>query len=462
MAENEQPIPKEQPQVVSVAQSEIRLYNFSDFSYDTGFADGALRLGELPYYETFSTNLEKRDLAEQLLERCRQEIARLKTELASIKQRTLELYSTIFDREEKVRFTEIRLKEAYQKKEEIKNEIQTLESRRRLIDPENSWFVASLLLISGFAFIVADVLITKDIMEQVLSLSKSDSWIISISISLTVFGIKPVIDRVFERPRWEQNKIVRNNVLLIVTGILILILLALLGYIRVKGYSIIVVGANSDALLEIFKNPSLLAVFVIASMLFAIVGALCLSMGFRSLEQNNERWGLSKKSENATRLLTYQENRIFELLDIETKYRKELREVQKELELQPSQAQLEMRLAGLESQEKDLMGLVAEANSTAQAAWYREGAARGERFNVSGELYVSPIRMERWVVPESIQGPYRGRWARNGNNNAQESGESPKTTTYRPGDYLYQQIRNAIALHDNRTNKKSFSNGKQS
>lgn len=445
----------------SSSQPEIKLYNFSDFSYDTGFADGALRLGELPHYETFSTNLEKRDLAEQLLERCRQEIVRLKTELASIKQRTLELYSTIFDREEKVRFTEIRLKEAYQKKEELKNEIQILESRRRLIDPENSWFVASLLLISGFAFIVADVLITKDIMEQVLSLSKSDSWIISISISLTVFGIKPVIDRVFERPRWEQNKIVRNNVLLIVTGILILILLALLGYIRVKGYSIIVVGANSDALLEIFKNPSLLAVFVIASMLFAIVGALCLSMGFRSLEQNTERWRLSGKRDNAIRLLSFQENRIFELLEIETKHRKELREAQKELELQASQAQLEMRLAGLESQEKDLMGLVAEANSTAQAAWYREGAARGERFNVSGELYVSPIRMERWVVPESIQGPYRGRWPRGGNNNAQESGESPKTTTYRPGDYLYQQIRNAIALHDNRTNKKSFSNGKQ-
>lgn len=445
----------EPKQTDAPSESQNKVISFSEFSYDTGFADGALRLGELPHYEAFSTNLEKRDLAEQLLALCRQEIADLKLDLSSLKQRTLELYSTVFDREEKIRFTEIRLQEAYQKQADFKNEIQSHENKQRLIVPENSWVVTILLLIFGFVFILSDVLITQDVMEDALSLGEFDSWILAISISLTVFGIKPLIDRVFERPRWEQNKILRNNILLIIVGLGILIMLSILGYLRVKGYAVLTAETSSEDLESIYDNSSLFYLFIIASILFAIVGALCLSMGFRSLEQNSDRWNLTKKSKNASRLLTFQENRIFELLEIETRYRKELRESQKELELQPLRAQLEMRLVGLQSQEKDLMGLMAEANSTAQAAWYKEGTARGERFNVSGELYVSPIRIDRWVVPESIQGKWHVI-----NKPPKGTGESTQTPIHRTGDYLYQQIRNAIALHDNRTNKKSISNGK--
>ena len=449
----------EPKQTDAPSESQIKVLSFSEFSYDTGFADGALRLGELPHYETFSTNLEKRDLAEQLLAGCRQEIAELKLNLSSLKQRTLELYSIVFDREEKIRFTEIRLQEAYQKQTDFKNEIQSLETKHRFITPENSWVVTILLLIFGFVFILSDVLITQQVMVEALSLDVYDSWILAISISLTVFGIKPLIDRVFERPRWEQNKILRNNILLVSIGLGILIMLSILGYLRVKGYAILTSEASSEDLAIIYNSSSLFYLFIIASILFAIVGALCISMGFRALEQNSDRWNLSKKSKNASRLLVFQENRIFELLEILTRYRKELRESQKELELQPLRAQLEMRLVGLQAQEKDLMGLVAEANSTAQAAWYREGAARGERFNVSGELYVSPIRIDRWVVPESIQGAYWVKWP-GSNKPPKGTGESTQTPIHRNGDYLYQQIRNAIALHDNRTNKKSISNGK--
>lgn len=445
-----------------VSNAEFKLYTFSDFSYDTGFADGALRLGELRQYETFSTHLEKKELAEALLTRCRHEMDKLNAELDQLKHRTLELYATIFDREEKLNFTGVRLEETKQKKEEFKSLIQSLESRRRLIEPENSWVVASIVVLSGFVFILADILITEEILEKVLSMTKFEAWTIAVSISLTVFGVKPLIDRIFERPRWESDKVLRNNVLLIVTGVFILLMLALLGFIRVKGYKIILTNSSMEEWAKIFSDPTLYGIFILASMLFAVVGALCLSIGFRSAEQNAKRWILSNKSKKIERLLSFQESRSFELQEMETKIRKELREAQKELELQPVKSQLDMRLVGLEVEEKDLMIMVSEANATAQAAWYSEGVARGERFNVSGELYVSPIRMERWVVPESIQGPYQSRTPRDPRNQPPPGTEKPKHPAIRNDEHLYQQIRNAIALHDNRTNKKSFSNGKQS
>ncbi len=456
MEGNEQKPTEEPKKEDSVSVQQLKLYNFSDFSYDTGFADGALRLNAPTHYETFSTNLEKKDLAQQLLLICRQEIARLKTELVGLKQRTLDLYAIVFDREEKLRFTGIQLEEEGNKKEALSREIETLESRRRLIQPENYWIPGIILILAGAVLFLADIFFTQGMLILALSLDVLESWIIAISISFTIFGIKPVIDRVFERPRWEQNKIYRNNTLLIITGILVLIVLALLGYVRIISLQTIASGeVDLEASMSSLNSPALFPIFILASVLFAIVGALCFSMGFRSMEQNYTRLHLAKKRDHAARLLKFQESRIFELHEIEAKYRKELREAQKELELQPLQAQLEMRLAGMESQEKDLMALIAEANSTAQAAWYREGAARGEKFSVSGELYVSPIRMERWVVPEYIKSPSSG-----GGIIKFPPSKSTDNPVQPLGDYLYQQIRNAIALHDNRTNKKSISNGK--
>lgn len=291
-------------------------------------------------------------------------------------------------------------------------------------------------------------------------MSKFEAWTIAISISLTVFGIKPVIDRIFERPRWEDKKVLKNNVFLVFTGLSIVTMLAFLGCLRVKGYEIILTDKSSSEWYKLFSDPSLFVIFILASMLFAVVGALCLSIGFRSSEQNTTRWRLLSKIKESTSLLLSQETAILEIQDTEAKCRHELREAQKELELQPTKDKLEMRIAGLGFEEKDLMALVAEASSLAQAAWYREGMARGERFNISGELYVSPIRMERWVVPESIQGSYQIRIKGRNGVPPSKPAEPQKEPVTRSGDYLHQQIRNAIALHDNRTNKKSFNNGK--
>lgn len=440
---------------------EIKLYSFSDFSYDTGFADGALRLRDVSHYETFSANLEKKELAINLLERCRRELAKLTAELELMKCRTLELYSTIFEREEKINITGVRLKEAFQKRDEQKEVLQKVEDACQLVNSENSRFPAIMLLVSGFSFILADVLITEEIMEEVLSMSKFEAWTIAISLSLTVFGVKPIIDRIFERPRWENNKILRNNVFLVLTGLLIMSMLALLGYLRVKGYEIMISGLSSKEWANIFKNQALFGIFILASILFAVVGALCLSIGFRSSEQNSARRSLSSRIKQLMQQLSLQETVILELQEGEARWRQELRQAQKELEIQPLKTTLEMRIAGLGLEEKDLMGLIAEANSAAQAAWYRAGIARGESFNVSGELYVSPIRMERWVVPESIQGSYQIRIKGRNGESQSKSVDTRKEPITRTGDYLYQQIRSAIALHDNRAQKKSsFNNGK--
>jgi hypothetical protein len=467
--ENQEPKATSSINAAEVRPEYVTVYPYSTFSYDTGFADGVLRLGAPKYYETFSENLEKKELAESLLERCRRDISRIETELRRIQTRTLELFSTAFDREEKIGFAETRLNEALKKREELELGVQNNQHKYETIEPEYSMVVAFIMLAVGLIFIGSDVLITQGIMQQALSMQPYEAWIIAVSISLTAFAIKPAIDRIFERPLRNNKKVLRNNVMLIIMSILIIVMLGFLGYFRSYAYLVNFKYAQNpeDALIlkeweNLFISPTIITVFTIASILFAVVGALCLSIGFKSTEQHFSGIGLRLfKGKRLQKELGSQETKVFELREITSQYKKELRESQKEIELMPAQNKLEMRLAGLNVEEKDLMMLIAEANTTAQAAWYKEGAARGERFNVSGELFVSPIRTERWVVPEPIQGPFSGSQRGVSRPRYNSSPETARSSVSRSDDYLYQQIRSAIALHDNKNLKKTSSNGKQ-
>jgi len=444
----------------------VTVYPYSTFSYDTGFADGVLRLGTSPHYAVFSENLEKKELAESLLLRCQKEISKIEEELHNIKKRTLELFSIVFDREEKIGFADTRLQESLTKRVEIEQAIQKNQHKHDALEPEYSMVVAFIMLLVGFLFIISDVLITQGIMEQALSMRPYEAWIIAISISMTAFAVKPAIDRIFERPLRVQKKVLRNNVMLIVLSVLIIIMLGTLGYFRSFAYSVMLIQGDDLEFLEQWKDlitsTPIIVIFTIASVLFAVVGALCLSIGFKCAEQHFSGIGLRRyKGKRLQKELESQETKVFELREITSQYKKELRESQKEIELMPAQNKLEIRLAGLNVEEKDLMMLIAEANATAQAAWYKEGAARGERFNVSGELFVSPIRTERWVVPEPIQGPFSGYQRGVSRPRYNSSPETARSSVNRSDDYLYQQIRSAIALHDNKNLKKTSINGKQ-
>lgn len=467
--ENSQATTTADTNTTEVKPEYVTVYPYSTFSYDTGFADGVLHLGASPHYAVFSENLEKKELAESLLVRCQKEISRLEEELHNIKKRTLELFSIVFDREEKIIITETRINEALKKREELEQGIQKNQHKYEGIEPEYSMVVAFIMLAVGFIFIGSDVLITQGIMQQALSMEPYEAWIIAVSISMTAFAIKPAIDRIFERPLRNNKKVLRNNVMLIIMSVLIIVMLGVLGYFRSFAYAVMLnnEGNVSDAEFlkqwkDLITSAPIITIFTIASILFAVVGALCLSIGFKCTEQHFTGIGLQKlKGKRLQKELGSQETKVFELREITSQCKKELRESQKEIELMPAQNKLEMRLAGLQVEEKDLMMLIAEANSTAQAAWYREGAARGERFNVSGELFVSPIRTERWVVPEPIQGPIYRTPREITRPRHTQSQEPIRNSNLRSDDYLYQQIRSAIALHDNKNIKRSSSNGKQ-
>lgn len=443
----------------------VTVYPYSTFSYDNGFADGVLKLGESPYFATFSENLEKKNLAESLLQRCRNELAKIGTELSNIKTQTIELYATVFEREEKISFEETRLNEALDKRQELEKSIKETWQKRESIDPEYSIAVAFIMLLVGFVFIGADIWITQGIMEDVLSMKPMEAWVIAISISFTAFAIKPAIDRIFEKPLRTKQKVLRNNIMLIVIGILIVAMLGFLGYFRIKGIDILI-GLHKDdeahfkKWIELINSPTIIIVFTIASILFAVVGALCLSIGFKCFEEHFRRYGLLINGGwLLKKRLKAQEGTIFNIRESLALLKKDLKTASTKLELLPAQQNLEMRLAGLQIEEKDLMMIIAEANTLAQIAWYREGAARGERFTVSGDLFVSPIRTERWVVPEPIQGPY-STGSRGFRPRSTPNLEPTKGTISRSDDYLYQQIRNAIALQDNKSNKKHSNNGK--
>ncbi len=452
----------------SPREAAVTVYPFSDFSYDQGFADGAMKLRDLPHYESFATSLEKKQLAEQLLARCRYEKQRLEAEIAQIKQKTVDLYRTVFDKEGFLVFAKTRLEEYLAERERLKEEVHQLYVKRSEIKSESTVVVGLMMLLAGFVFICSDVLITQGLLQKGLSMPRVESWILAVSLSLTAFAIKPAFDRIFEKPYIQHGKIKRNHSMLLVLSGLVVIMLGVLGWIRGDSFLILLkidmeTPDYMNEWMALLARPHITFLFVLASILFALVGALCLSIGFRNMQKFVKRYELRNESKESKRYQVHAENRIYEMRDLSYRAKKDLEISKKEIELLPLLRHVEIKLANLSQEEKELLTHLAEANATAQSSWYKEGAARGEQFRISGELFVSPIRMERLVAPDGLSGYiWRGETGTKPppNGTSVKPDTSIDNRTVLPGDYLYQQIRNAIAIHDNKTNKKFNTNGK--
>jgi len=181
------------------------------------------------------------------------------------------------------------------------------------------------------------------------------------------------------------------------------------------------------------------------------------------MQKHAKRHQYHNEIKETKRLQGHAENRIYEMRDATYRAKKDLEICKKELELMPSPSTMEVRLNNLRQEEIEVLNHLAEANASAQSAWYKEGAARGEQFRISGELFVSPMRMERMVAPDRLSG-YIWRGSTGGKHPIKEPKAAAESSidehSILPGDYLYQQIRNAIAIHDNKTNKKFNANGK--
>jgi hypothetical protein len=179
---------------------------------------------------------------------------------------------------------------------------------------EYSWMPAFLYFAAGITFIIADISITKQITSWGFNMTGWQSWIFAIGLASIAFLIKPMIDRLLEKPFQASGFKLKNAYKFTLLGITVIGLgmLFCLGEFRsdseIAQNDIRILQGQMDGLdphtpayIELQKrcdtiNKSLdqnamgQTGLILSGMLFAIGGAICLSIAFGSLKQLINRY----------------------------------------------------------------------------------------------------------------------------------------------------------------------------
>jgi hypothetical protein len=277
---------------------------------------------------------------------------------------------------------------------------------------EYSWAPALLYLFAGITFIVADVSITKQITSWGFDMSGLESWIFAIGLAFTAFLIKPAIDRLLEKPFQVAGfklKTLYKCVLLGLTAIG-LIMLCLLGKFRsdskIAQKEIESINAQIrplDPISQAQKYNKLLEKreeiqksldqnkwgqygLILSGVLFAMGGAICLSISFGSLKQLINRYWilpvrlhrLKKEIKRATRQNT----------SIRSEYTALITEQEKAENMLSSNESTQLKEALIKLQEERAV-LNAEFHQVQfekERALYLDGRNKGDKYTIEGDL----------------------------------------------------------------------------
>jgi hypothetical protein len=303
------------------------------------------------------------------------------------------------------------------KMDEIKAELTIV---RKETIAEYPWVPALLFLCAGIVFIAADISITKQITSWGFDMKGRDGWIYAVGLAFTAFLIKPAIDRMLEKPfqaGGHKLKLLYKGVLLGITA-LGLIMLFCLGKFRsdlerarnklndLTRKMAMVVDPTSPQYIELQAQYDSIQKgldenvmgqngLVLSGLLFAIGGAICLSVAFGSLKQlMNRYWILPFRM---GRLNAGVKISGMKLAGLRAEHTSLLAEKEKaEGRIGASEAtRLQEELDDLRQVELSLVEAFYRAQYERERALYQDGRSRGERYTLDGELKYTPSGSDR-------------------------------------------------------------------
>jgi len=474
-------------------------------SYDHGFTNGLLKIPQ-EHFEVFLQENGQKRLAKISLASVLHSIEQSTQQLAQTWQRLLQLKNTVTSSEHEIVLGETKGMELNALKQEEKSHFERVQKDRFNLAIEYNWLNVGIFIAIGLSFVIADFTITLDVLFHGLDMAFNRAIPLAIAVSGITFVLKPTIDRLFEKPYLRDDK-KKKHVLLSLVSILAILVLGLLGYFREEYFksdkvnqAINLEVSSKESQIQTFKdessslkrqgraaeapgkdqqalkleedtqglkqkiaendrtlsgNSALFWIFVLSNILFAIAGAICLSIAFpaadrlrrKRLLRKQQSW-LGKRVEQLTLDLTAVQSSI--------KNHQIARDLaSNEIELLPDLSDLEAKHQALLIKLEEIRKESTDHESKAEAALYREAFERGNICEFGDKLIFSTNQISNAIRRGGAPPTKRRPPQTNGsypNNNGVEESESDGNDRY-----LHQQIRSLIEY--NHRQKKHQLNG---
>ncbi|KGE88064.1 MAG: hypothetical protein ACE362_26210 [Phaeodactylibacter xiamenensis] len=282
----------------------------------------------------------------------------------------------------------------------------------------------TLFLFGGLVFILADVLFSQNVLTNVLDMPGWEAWILAIAVGAMTFAIKPAVDRVFEQPFIKGENKRRNHAFLIVVSLLILTALGVLGafrnqaqfflkeraYLQDKISTIEDARAHGetdidDARFEGYKDEILeldrklyldwrvQTGFVLISILFAVAGAICFSIGLPAGSQLIVRQKHRRMLKGMLASLELMKKEYDSLYDQLAEHEIAAKTSRQQLEHLPDPEDLRAAEKVLIDKELLLQEERTAYRAQRHKTWYKLGYLRGEKYSLSDKLVVHPYTL---------------------------------------------------------------------
>jgi len=489
------PPPEAEPQVV-----------FYD-SYDHGFTNGLLKIPKEHFEEFIHENGQKR-LARVGLANMLDSIEEHSIQMAQTRQRLLHLKNMVISSEQEIALGKIQQTDLYAKTEEEKAHHDRVEKERSNLVIEYNWLNVAIFIAVGLAFVIADFTITLDVLHHGLDMMISRAIPLAIAVSGITFVLKPTIDRLFEKPYLREDKRKKHG-LLISVSLVALVVLGFLGYFReeylrsdnykqaidldisrlnrqVDTQKELIVNfkrqgrgqeaSEAESQVQKFEkeiegqkkaiaknrwdlssNKVLFWIFILGNMLFALAGAICLSIAFPAADRLRRKRLLRKKQ-------TWLGNGLVQLGDKLSDLQNKIKDHQIARDQAGNEIQMLPDLAALGAQHQVLLSKLdgyrqeaTEHDTRAEAALYREAYERGNICEFGDKLIFSTSQISVAIRRGSSGAPKRPTRNNNGGYSTPNNPINDEKESEGDERYLHQQIRNLIEYNHRR--KKHLLNG---
>lgn len=452
-------------------------------SYEEGLINGVIEAEKQPFLDFLGNSGDHESAVEQLND-LNKKIQAKKEEIRQTKEQWIELKRKQKENEESEALQQERIDYLKKKADSWSKETAGLQETVSSLKLEFPIVPSLLFLVAAFVFIISDVIFTQSVVAYLFNMKEWEGWLIAAGLACITFLIKPLIDRTIEHPYKDKLHVKRVYVFYLIVSIAAIVMLGVLGYLRLEGVSFVnennassistavtegdlsQVGNNETSTQkkiipkEVLYSWYSTTLFVLSSILFALAGAIGLSISLPNLGAAGRKIRKKAWVPIIKNQLQKNQEKVDSLRVTQNQFRVEKEDALNRIALLRPIPELQQELLTMEQSITGLKEQIFKSQTLAEQSWYGEGYNRGSKFRLNGELTFTPFQILRSILrgffwtsgkPRSYGNPPRRPSSEHSQNGAPVSKES---------GYLHQELRRMIDYTFTK-NQQNLFNGKE-